>query len=71
MEARQVELEWHWNYNPKNDTTIVLEKGSQFVLIREVSLDGKNFNLDEETRFDCNEFLTDTVYTEDKKTFNM
>lgn len=67
MEARQVELEWHWNYNPKNDTTIVLEKGSQFVLIREVSLDGKNFNLDEETRFDCNEFLTDTVYTEDKK----
>ena len=67
MEARQVELEWLWNYNPKNDTTIVLEEGSQFVITREVSLDGKNFNLDEETRLDCSEFLTDTVYTEDKK----
>ena len=67
MEARQVELEWLWNYNPKNDTTIVLEEGSQFVVTREVSLDGKNFNLDEETRFDCSEFLTDTVYTKDKK----
>ena len=67
MEARQVELEWLWNYNPKDNSTVVLEEGSQFVVTREVSLDGKNFNLDEETRFDCSEFLTDTVYTKDKK----
>lgn len=66
MEARQVELEWLWNYNPKDNSTVVLEEGSQFVVTREVSLDGKNFNLDEETRFDCSEFLTDTVYTKDK-----
>lgn len=67
MEARQVELEWLWNYNPKDNSTVVLEEGSQFVVTREVSLDGKNFNLDEETRFDCSEFLTDAVYTEDKQ----
>ena len=67
MEARQVELEWLWNYNPKDNSTVVLEEGSQFVVTREVSLDGKNFNLDEETRFDCSEFLTDAVYTKDKK----
>lgn len=67
MEERQVELEWLWNYNPKDNSTVVLEEGSQFVITREVSLDGDNFNLDEETRLDCSEFLTDTVYTEDKK----
>lgn len=60
LTQRNVELRWKWNYDEKSTNTVLTPK-SKFILIREISLDGKNFNVDETIELECDKFKNSEI----------
>lgn len=57
LTQRNVELTWKWNYNSNDDKKTVLLDNSKFILIRQISLDGKDFMVDETTELPCKKYI--------------